>query len=256
MGYDSVEGTTAECIRHYLDNNCISPSDNARKLPLKWGGGAVGLTSDRYMARFEYLSDVVNALCDNAEIGYDVSGTMTTSGFKVYTVQGTDRSFEQSERPRVILSAKWGNVISQSFEHGVDNLLNAVYGTDSNGYSRLIPTTASGIARRECNISVSVPITDTWFDKYALNEIRENIETHSFEIAVPFSGGYGTDYFLGDKVTVKDDFTGDRYNRIITEVTKSYSQGRKTLTLTLGNSKQKPVQKIVNNLLNRTQQRR
>lgn len=254
-GYSSIEGTTAECIKNYLDKNCISPIDENRRLPIIFKGGAVGLQNDNYMARFEYLSDVVTNLCDNADIGFDIRGRLVSKGFAFITLKGADRSFNQSNSNRVILSAKWGKILSQQFEHGVDNLLNAVYGTDSNNYSRLVTTSANGLSRRECNISVGVSTTDTWFEKYALNEVKDNIETHSFEIAVPF-GDYGQDYILGDIVTVKDDFTGDLYSRKITEVTKNYSNGQKNISLVLGQQKQKPFQKIVNNLLNQTQKRR
>ena len=254
-GYSSVSGTTAECIKNYLDKNCISPLDTNRRLPIVFKGGAVGLQNDNYMARFEYLSDIITNLCDNADIGFDIRGRLASKGFEFITLKGADRSFNQSNSNRVILSAKWGNILSQQFEHGVDNLLNAVYGTDSNNYSRLVQTSANGLSRRECNISVSVLTTDTWFEKYALNEVKDNIETHSFEIAVPF-GDYGQDYILGDTVTVKDDFTGDLYSRKITEVTKNYSNGQRNISLVLGQQKQKPFQKIVNNLLTQTQKRR
>lgn len=254
-GYFSVEGTTAECIKNYLEKNCISPADQNRKLPIIFKGGAVGLQNDHYMARFEYLSDVITNLCDNAEIGFDIRGRLASKGFEFITLKGVDRSFAQSNNSRVILSAKWKNILSQKFEHGVDNLLNAVYGTDSQNYSRLVPTSANGISRRECNISVGVSTTDSWFEKYALNEVKDNTETHSFEIAVPFYT-YGQDYVLGDIVSVKDDFTGDLYNRKITEVTKNYSNGQRTISLVLGQQKQKPFQKIVNNLINKTQKRK
>lgn len=254
-GYSSVEGTTAECIKNYLDKNCISPADQNRKLSIIFKGGANGLSNDHYMARFEYLSDVVTNLCDNADIGFDIRGRLASKGFEFITLGGTDRSFAQSQNSRVILSAKWRNIMSQKFEHGVDNLLNAVYGTDSQNYSRLIPTSANGFFRRECNISVSVSTTDSWFEKYALNEVKDNTETHSFEIAVPF-GNYGTDYTLGDIVSVKDDFTGDLYNRKITEVTKNYSNGQRSISLVLGQQRQKPFQKLVNNLINKTQRKK
>ena len=252
VGYDSISGSTAVCIKNYLDHNLISPTNSSRQLPLSWDNDSVvGLLSDSYMARFEYISDIVTTLCENADIGFDIGGNIIAGGFLFKLLKGTDRSFSQSTNSRVILSARWGNVVSQRFEHGVDNLLNAVYATDPNGYSALVTTSTGGISRRECNVSVSVSNTDTWFERYALNEVKENIETDSFEIAVPFSG-YGTDYTLGDTVTVKDDFTGERYDRIITEVTKSYFYSQRSISLVLGVPKQKPVQKIVNNMLNGT----
>lgn len=254
-GYTSVSGTTAYCIEQYLNQNCINPTDINRKLPLVFEGGATGLLSDSYMARFEYISDIITAMCENAGIGYDIRGNIAGSGFKFYTLKGVDRSFNQDLNARVIFSSHWRNIVSQSFERGVDNLLNAVYATDVDEVSQLVATTASGISRRECNVNVGISHTDSWFEKYALKEIKDNVATESFDIAVPYSG-YGTDYSLGDIVTVKDDFAGGFYNRAVTEVTKSFSSGQRSISLVLGIPKQKPVQKLVNNLINKTQQRK
>ena len=254
-GYSSVSGTTAHCIEYYLNLNCINPTDTNRKLPLIFAGGTAGLESDSYMARFEYISDIITAMCENAGIGYDIRGNIAGNGFKFYTLKGVDRSFNQDVNARVIFSSHWRNIVSQSFEHGIDNLLNAVYATDNADYSKLVTTSANGISRRECNVSVGISNTDSWFEKYALNEVKDNVETESFEIAVPFSN-YGTDYELGDIVTVKDDFQNERFNKLITEVTKSYSSGQRSISLALGTPRQKPVQQIVNNLLNQTQQRK
>lgn len=254
-GYSSVSGTTAHCIEYYLNLNCINPTDKNRKLPLTFAGGTAGLSNDNYMARFEYISDIVTTMCENAGIGFDIRGNIAGSGFKFYTIKSVDRSFNQTENPRVIFSSHWSNIVSQSFEHGGDNLLNAVYATDVDEVSQLVATTASGISRRECNINVGISHTDSWFEKYALNEIKDNAATESFDIAVPFQN-YGTDYELGDIVTVKDDFAGGFYNRVITEVTKSFSSGQRSISLVLGIPKQKPVQKLINNLINKTQQRK
>lgn len=254
-GYSSISGTTAHCIEYYLNLNCINPVDVSRKLPLIFAGGTAGLSSDSYMARFEYISDIITAMCENAEIGFDVRGNIAGSGFKFYLLKGVDRSFNQDVNARVIFSSSWRNVVSQSFEHGCDNLLNAVYATDVDEVSQLVATTASGISRRECNVNVGISHTDDWFEKYALKEIKDNVATESFDIAVPFSN-YGMDYSLGDVVTVKDDFAGGFYNRAVTEVTKSYASGQRSISLTLGIPKQKPVQQIVNNLINKTQRKK
>ena len=81
------------------------------------------------------------------------------------------------------------------------------------------------------------------------------MESHSFTIE-PTVSGYGTDYTLGDYVTILDDYTGNLYKRQITEVTKSYSQGQKSIALTFGTPKQKPLQKLVNSFISGTARRR
>lgn len=260
-GYDVVEGTTAQCMKHYLDNNCIglTGNDAVRNLPLSWVGGASGQTNDSYMARFEYLSTIFNELCDEAGIGYDIRGDLGGSvPFGVHTLAGTDRSVEQSANPRVIFSLRHRNVITQRFEHGVGNLYNAVYATGTDGVTLVTnrdSAAASGVARRECNVSVSVATTDAWYGKYALDQVSDNVETHSYDLDVETSG-YGTDYVLGDIVSVLDDYTGNYYPARITEVTKHYSAGEKRINIVLGVQKQKPLDRLINSFLSGTARKR
>lgn len=265
-GYDIVSGTTADCIKHYLDNNCISPEDTSRKLPLEWSGGAYGLASDHYMARLEYISDIVNKMCENAGIGYDVRGNfrgnLNSRCFDVTTIQGVDRGTAQNVRPRVIFSVRHGNVTSQSFEHGVDDLYNKIYAEDINGV--VIPVSRGnepvGIIRRECTVNAGIsstdPATEGYFSSYVLNEVSDNIESHSYNIEPSVSSGYGTKYDIGDIVAIQDDYTKNLTNMQITEVTKSYSQGRQSLSMTFGTPKQKPLQKIINDFLSGTAKRK
>lgn len=258
-GYDVVSGTTAQCIKHYLDNNCISPADAFRALPITWGGGVNGLQNDSYMARFEYLSDIVSELCDNAGIGCDIAGNLSGGGFTFTTKSGTDRSMNQSENNRVIFSLSWGNVRNQTFQHSVSDLYSVIYAAGSDNVTTAVfrdNNTPSGISRRECNVSVSVESTDDYFSKYALNQVTDNTEKHGCTVDAAKSGGYGTDYSLGDKVSVRDDFSGNTFHYVITEVTESYSAGQQGLTIVLGNQKQKPLQKIVNGFLSGTAGRR
>ena len=261
-GYDIVSGTTAYCIKHYLDNNCISPEDTSRKLPLEWSGGAYGLSNDHYMARLEYISDIVNKMCENAGIGYDVRGKLNSRCFAVATVQGTDRGTAQNVRARVIFSARHGNVTSQSFEHGVDDLYNEIYAEDVNGI--VIPVSRGnepvGISRRECTVNAGIsstdPATEGYFSSYVLNEVSDNVESHNYNIEPSVRGGYGTKYDIGDIVAIQNDHTKNLTNMQITEVTKSYSQGRQSLSMTFGKPKQKPLQKIVNDFLSGTARRK
>lgn len=256
-GYDIASGTTAECLKHYLDNNCISPADSSRALPLAWRSGAQGLASDSYMARFEPLSDIFSELCDNAGIGYDIRRSGSTFGFQ--TIQGVDRSYAQSVRPRVIFCLGWKSVRSQLFEHGVDNLINVVYATGTNEVTNAVyrgGTEKTGVFRREHNVSVNVSTVDEYFEKYAYKDLSDNVESHSFTVEAALTSGYGTAYDLGDIVTVKDDYTRNMFNKVVTEVTQTFGSGNRELKLVLGQQKQKPLQKIVNNLLSGTQRRR
>ena len=270
-GYDVVSGTTAQCVKHYLDANAvISDADieayiqahmptateeeknatraamRARRLPVSWNSESVsGLVSDSYMARLEYLSEVINKLCDGANLGYDVRA------------QGYLHYYNFT----IIFTPGWGNVRSMTFDHSVDELYNMIYAVDVNESTSPIPRgdVPSGVMRRECTVSVGVSSTDPstagYFAKYALEQVESNTETHSYTI-VPTTAGYGTDYTLGDIVTVLEPVTGNQYNATITEVTKTYAQGRQDITIVLGSQKKKPLQKIVNDLISGTARRR
>lgn len=257
--YDVIKGTTAECIKHYLDNNIISPTDNERKMPMRWNEytGITGLESDSYMAKLESLSDIVKTLCDNAGIGYRVKGDLIAGGFIFELAQGADRSVEQYSNPRVIFTPSWKNVVSVEFEHSVSNLYNAIYATGA-GVTEVvyrdnnnIPT---GISRRETSIDVSVDSVSD-IEKYALNAVQDNVEVHSYTIAAA-ADQYNNKYFLGDIVSVQDMYTGNYFSSVITEVTKSYAAGQKNITITLGKQKPKLLQGIINNMINGTIQKR
>ena len=267
QGYDIATGTTKACIKHYLDGNAVSPSNVKRILPIYAdANGAViagtdGLSSDSYMARLEVLSDIIAKLCENAGIGYDVSGRLSGWGFQVSTMEGANRSHDQDTVPRVIFSVKHRNVRSLVCEHGVSDLYNSVYAVDSNEIVKMVnrdSTQAARVLRRECTVTVGTSSTGDdadYFDKYVLREVADNVESHSFTIE-PTVSGYGTDYTLGDYVTILDDFTGNLYKRQITEVTKAYSAGQQSLSLVFGTPKQKPLQKLVNSFISGTARRR
>jgi len=257
-GFDAVEGTTAECAQALLKHNCVANNDYSvrtqRQLPITIGNCAAGLTSDSYMTAYENLIDAVHNLCYNAGLGYSMKGNAAGAGFVFRTLAGTDRSIGQSERGRVIFSVSQKNVLNLSFEHGIDNLLSVMYTKDSNDVVQTVyrDGETAGLSRREC--SISVPVSSTTepdaFRMYALKAVEDNIETHSYELTASAASGYGSRYFLGDIVTVKDDFTGSAYNGVITGAVKSFGAGQRSLSLTIGKPKQKLFDKITKNLKN------
>ena len=265
QGYDIAEGTTKECIEHYVSYNAMSPTNADRRLPIVEVNGVDGLSTDSYMTHLEVLSDVVELLCIDADIGYTVRGRFRneqSSGFVLTTLKGVDRSHEQSDRPRVIFSVSHGTVLSMSCEHGVDDMVNTIYATDTNDTVTIVHrggnSHASGLLRRECNISVglsSTTETSAYYNKYVLNEVADNVETHSYSVAVR-AADYGTAYSLGDYVSVLDDYTKNMEKKQITEVSRSYAAGQMSVGVTLGAPKQKPFQRLNNDLISGTARRR
>lgn len=265
---DQISGTsTAGCISHYLNNNIILPNaqndaDIARRIPLVFpAGGIAGNNDDSFKNNnYENLADIIRTLCQWADIGYRITGGETAGKLTFKLEAGTDRSIEQNVRPRVIFSPGWGNVISQSFEHDISNMYNAVYGYDSGsgvvgvGYRG---TAHSGIQRQEAVIDVSLDEGESVnnIPKYALAATEDNDEAHNYNV-IPTADGFGKDYFLGDKVTVRDRYTNVNYSAVISEVEKNYSGGQKSIKVSVGKPDQKLLNKIINNTVAGVQKKR
>ena len=261
--YHKASDTISACCRALLEQNCM-PNNNfavpeSRQLPIDMGGTAA-MTSTSFMTAYDDLGDVITGMCDSASVGFaldmnfygNVYITNRYNRFIFSLITGTDRSYAQSVRPRVAFSIKSKNTLSLSFEHDVSNLLTTAYAKDSNGTVQTvhIGSESTGLFRRECSVTVPVPVTDEMFEEYAKNEIRDNIETHTYELTASAASGYGSRYYLGDTVTVRDDFTGGYYNGVITAAEKSFSSCSRSLKLTIGKPKQKLLDKIVKNMKN------
>lgn len=255
QGYDVVQGTTAQCIEHYIDNNLINPANSERAVPMSFDANGVhGEANDHYMARLENVSDIVTALCDDAGIGYvaDLYGGLIRIRLKA----STDKSITQSARAWVIFAAERGNVTGISFEHDSSNFLNAVYATGAEVTEvvyRSLAVVPEGLERYECAVDLSINSVDDIRD-YALKAVESNTVTHAYQLSVP-AGDYGVKYQLGDKVTVEETELGNRYTAVITEVKFSQGAGHKSIAITLGRQKPKLLNTIVNNIMSGTARR-
>lgn len=256
QGYDAVSGTTAYCIEHYLNNNIIDPDDPERAMPFTFNSGGISGINDHYLARLEDVGNIVQVLCENAGIGYSVKGDYNSGKFVFRLESGVDRSIEQSVRGRVIFTPAWGNVEKQEFHKDISQLYNAVYATGADVTQEVYrsDTIPSGLARRETAVSVNVQSVSD-IQMYALDAVKDNIERNNFSV-VPAVSGYGTDFTLGDKITVRNPYTGQFYSRVITEVHKSYSDNKKDIQIVVGDKNVKFLGQIVNNILSGTQKRR
>ena len=246
--YDPMQGTTDSCVVHYLLRNATETEDNERKMPrLVVGQRVQGKENDSYLARLQPLSEVVSDLCRNAMVGYEIVGDFESNNFIVNMLRGIDRSIEQSVHEPVIFSRKRGNLFSEEYERGNENLVNAIYatGTDVTRVVYRDYDVPSGIKRKEIAIDVSVD-TVADIEDYALNQTSGNISNNSYEVDVRAIDDFGTKYNLGDYITVKDSVTGQTWTAKIEEATKTVSAADKKLSLVIGETRTKLLNKIQN----------
>lgn len=259
FGYDVVRGTTSECCEHYINNNFISPADVDRLMPnLLFESKTPGLTNDTYMSRFEVVSDVIQKLCDDADICWDVVGDYEKNCYKVVIWKGTDRSAEQAEREQVIFSRNRLNTSQLSYELSNSEEKNAFYATKSGGtlVSDAITTlivrnskVPNGYERREMQLNVSCDsVADV--ERYALHDVGDYIENEALKFELADPGGFGVDYYIGDKISAFDEFFNKKLSARITAAAIHLNNDTYNITLTLGNTVPGVMNKIQKKIKN------
>lgn len=249
-GYDVVKGTTGECVNHYLNNNAINPEDKSRRIPrLAIGQTAQGKAKDNYMARLQVLTEVIGNLCENATIGYEITADTSKNQFVFNTLVGTDRSIQQSDNTAVIFSQARNNLFSATYERGNEDLLNAIYATGADVTQTVYRNgnTPTGVLRHETAIDVSVDSVADIKD-YALKQVNGNISNNSYELDIRGIDDYGKKYKLGDYVTVMDTVMGKAWTAQIIQITTRISSNEHKISLTLGDTKTKLLNKIQNSV--------
>ena len=253
-GYDVVQGSTETVAKHYITNNIAEPTDPNRKVI----GFTVaadqnrGLAEDTYMSRFEFLSDLEEKVCKNGGIGYGITVDLAKNAIIFDVLPIVDKTESQSERNRVVFAVERRNVLSLTHEFGATNSKNVFYATKSGGTLEADATTimvadgdtaASGIDRREMQLNVSCDSISE-VSKYALKDVENYRETESFEVSPADLSEYGKVYSVGDKVTVRSTLYGITMDAVITEAEKSVTSTGRTIAVTLGEAKPKPLDQI------------
>lgn len=259
QGYDIVEGSTAHCIEHYLNNNIISPADEERMIPnfSFHTNNIVGISNDSYMSRLELLSTVIEDLCNNANIGYRIYGNSAAHDLIYFRLlMGVDRSVYQTDRGKVVLAKGKGNVINYEFSHSVSDLYNAIYATGADVTMAVYRDSVkpSGFARRETAVDVGA-VSVSEIRQYAIYEMRDNVESHCFDMDIR-AGLYGEKFSLGDTITVYDTYSSNFFSAVVTEVKKTISNNQHSIKIVLGKQNQKLLNRIVTGIYTGTIKKR
>lgn len=258
FGYDVVQGTTGKCCNHYVTNNLISPTDSNRKIPglqLSSGNEAVGIKNDTYMSRFEYISEVIQKLCENAGVWWDVYGDTEKNKFVFVLYEKVNKSASQTALSPIIFSRTRKNVSEVKYQTGNTNFKNAFYSTmsgkasDSSALTTLVlrnpDKVPKGVERKEMQLNVNCDNASE-IQKYALHEVTDYTETQAFNAEV-----CGHDFSLGDIVTIIDKELGLQIDTDITEIKISKSSGSNTVSVVFGKSEPKMLDKLNLKIKNR-----
>lgn len=258
QGYDVVKGFTGVCCAHYVRNNLTAPEVPQRKicnLIIDESNLQCGNPSATYRARFESVADVVQKLCEQDGLCWDVVGDFNINKlvFKVYVP--VSRNAMQTERDQVVFSIARKNVSSFTREISDNEEKNVIYATKSGGTLESDAFTAvvyrdeaeipSGVDRNEIHINVSCDDLED-IDKYALYDATDYVSTDCVTTKAANPNEYGLSYHIGDMISLYDVKRGDIVHTDISTVEISRSNNSFDLNLTFGKARPKPLKKIIN----------
>lgn len=218
-------GSPQAIITQLLYNSFIDPADNDRKVA-NFEIQPATLSSDSYIITAQYdganVGEEIEKLCYSYGIGYKISLDLDNKKFIFSLYEGTDRTTDQADVPPVIFSNDFNNLLSSSYTADSTNQKKcAVVAGEGFGTSRvkvLVKSPGSGLGLSEIFVNAqntSANGGELTADAYeaalreegqnALSEYRVVHEAEG-EVAANYGFILNQDYFLGDLVTVKNEY--------------------------------------------------
>lgn len=211
-------------LRRLVKENAIEPTDSSRIIPNLVLGEEAGLSASvRKQVTGAYLDESISEICNTYGYGWTVYIYNSSLVFSVY--QGADRSYNQNSRPYVVFSDEFDNILNSEYVLNSENYANtALIGGEGEGTARIFTTIGSenvGLDRYETFVDAKdVSQNKDTEDAITLEEYVELLNERGADnlasriIAEGFTGEvlsdltfkYGTDFFLGDTVTVMNSY--------------------------------------------------
>ena len=259
--YTSISGSIQNGIQKILNENVINPSLEDRKIPgftFKKSDDPVVVAAeiDTYFLG-ETVYDAIVTMCQYADLGFHVLPD-GEGGFVFELYSGVDYSYAQEERPWVVFSPEYNNLLSSNYYTSPMNMktVGLVGGPGEDWERPLAWTTGpykagSGLDRRETFIEATgiateyenpntgerVPYSKAQIERFLQNDGRIamydylNAEAFEGEADVSQQFHYGTDFDLGDIVQVENEF-GLQQSCRVTEIVISDDSGGYIITPT------------------------
>ena len=243
----NLTGKAENAIRRLVNENAITPTDNNRIIPNLVLGVAAGLTEtiDKQVTG-AYLDNAITDICIAYNYGWDIFITNNTLVFVVYA--GLDRSYEQTDRPYVVFSDDFENLYNTDYQLFTEEYANTtLIGGEGEGLDRVYTTvnnSNSGLNRYETftdardissNKGTEDEVDSDTYLKLLLERGRENLaslaytEGFSGEILSDVAFKYGEDFFIGDTVTVINQYGIQKNVRVLSAIESEDESGVKLL---------------------------
>lgn len=221
----NLSGKVCDCVKRLMNENLIDPADARRRIDIiKMGQGVSVETTMQKQVTGDNLSDSVEEILSTYGLGYcleyKVIGKPGAMQFKI--LQGADRSVGNKQgNPAVRFSPEFDNVLASDFAEDYTALKNvALVAGEGEGTARRSVTVGegSGLARRELYVDsrntssndgeISDADYNSMLQQEGVDALSQTQVTRTFagEIEPDVNYHYGTDYFIGDIITVQNEY--------------------------------------------------
>lgn len=250
FGQQSFTGTVENVMKSFVLVNAVSPTNVNRKISNLYISSSTGIPINTTEAGTgnqldEFLYEIANKL----DVSWSILMDVHNKQFIFDVWQGTDRSAEQSINPRVIFSKDRENVLRQHYVESDNDLKNvAVVAGEGEGAARTFITVNNEISgwdrmeifvdardiqstyKNEANEEVTIPYSEysQMLSERGRSKLSEyhKIVTFESDIDLYSNDVFGVDYFLGDKVSIRNDDVGViMHTRIVSTIEKTTKQG-------------------------------
>ena len=255
-GQFEMTGTPEQIITSLLNTQVLTPSDPSRKIPdLVMGASQL---ADQEQLSVQYSGDnlgtCIEAVCSTNPIGFRVSYEQIQKQMSFILYTGADRTDKQRVVPPVVFSAEYENILDSEYSVNAQDASNVAWVVGAKpveGTQQSVTVgSVSGKARKEYYVNASSvrdqdsegnPIPESQYREMLTQEGKEKLDSRkvaqSFECTINTLGNvqYNVDFFLGDKVTVRDQTVGIELDATISEVQHVINQyGSEQLYITFG----------------------
>lgn len=267
--FDTFRADTESVLRHYIDENITNPANESRKIPQFIQSDNKNQGQEiKWQTRFQNLLDEIEVISDLTKMGWEVKLDLQNRQYVFSVYQGQDKTMQQIENHPVLFSEDHGSIAIMDYTESDYNEKNMAFVATTYPEQELpeeetpveeTPTEetpeipeppadpfedvvvyevgeTTGLDRKEVYMEVNVT-EDEYIDapQLGLNKLSDfkevvNIECEVFEDSLK----YGTDYNVGDIVTVLSKRLGVHSNQRIYSITEIYEADQKAITATLG----------------------
>lgn len=259
-GQQQFKGNIEDVLKGFVNANSINPTDSKRIIPnlvLGVNEGINIITDEAYSNT--QLDEALWEMCKKYELSYEILMNHTNKKYVFSTYIGADRSSEQSTIPSVIFAKAFDNVTLQSYVDDKSGYRSTAYvAGEGEGMARTVVKVNdvyTGFNRRELfvdardlqtvyedendvEITLSPAEYQALLNERGLNKLAEYQRIRTFESDIDLYSQFifNEHYFLGDKVTNRNDELGIVNHSRVVRANETYNRDGYHLKLEFGTS--------------------